>query len=143
MKLTKKNNYKDGNKIISGNRPLTDFTIDSLASRRLDYLNKTVQLLNLDLTGLISAWNDSDENYRSTFLEETSYLKNILIGMETLSSFELGGERMRVALIAHDQEDEHSCFSDNTHRDIVTNNQGIYNTSYGTYDDFQRVGLRG
>ena len=46
---------------------------------------------------------------------------------------ELAGERMSVALIAQDQEDEHSCFSDNTHRDIVTNAQGVSNVLNGDY----------
>ena len=34
-----------------------------------------------------------------------------------------------------DQEDEHSCFSDNTHRDIIQNAQGIENLYMGTYTD--------
>lgn len=32
-----------------------------------------------------------------------------------------------------DKEDEHSCFSDNTHRDIVNNAQGIENVWLGRY----------
>ena len=41
-----------------------------------------------------------------------------------MSRGELAGERMEVALNTQDQEDEHSCFSDNTHRDIVANALG-------------------
>ena len=33
------------------------------------------------------------------------------------------------------QEDEHSCFSDNTHRDIVLNAQGVENVFLAAYDD--------
>ncbi len=40
---------------------------------------------------------------------------------------------MEVALNSQDQEDEHSCFSDNTHRDIVTNATGIQNVWLGQY----------
>ncbi|MEL6308213.1 MAG: imelysin family protein, partial [Chloroflexota bacterium] len=32
-----------------------------------------------------------------------------------------------------DQEDEHSCFSDNTHRDVITNFMGLDNIYRGTY----------
>ena len=32
-----------------------------------------------------------------------------------------------------DQEDEHSCFSDNTHRDIITNFMGVSNVYHGAY----------
>jgi len=49
----------------------------------------------------------------------------MLVGLGSLSRGELSGERMEVALNSQDQEDEHSCFSDNTHRDVVTNARGI------------------
>ena len=38
-----------------------------------------------------------------------------------------------MALNSQDQEDEHSCFSDNTHRDAVTNAKGIQNVWLGAY----------
>jgi putative iron-regulated protein len=40
---------------------------------------------------------------------------------------------MEVALNTQDQEDEHSCFSDNTHRDIVANALGIENVWLGRF----------
>jgi putative iron-regulated protein len=40
---------------------------------------------------------------------------------------------MEVALNSQDQEDEHSCFSDNTHRDIVNNALGMENVWLGRY----------
>jgi putative iron-regulated protein len=48
---------------------------------------------------------------------------------------------MRVALVNHDQEDEHSCFSDNTHNDIIANIQGMINIYEGKYRNFQGKGL--
>jgi putative iron-regulated protein len=60
-------------------------------------------------------------------------LTNILTGIGTLSKSELAGERIFTALDNQDQEDEHSCFSDNTHRDIATNAKGIFNVIHGTY----------
>ena len=50
---------------------------------------------------------------------------------------------MEVPLHSQDQEDEHSCFSDNTHRDIVTNAQGILNVWTGTYTRRDGSTLRG
>ena len=49
----------------------------------------------------------------------------IMTGMGELSRGELAGERMTVAYEARSQEDEHSCFSDNTTNDIIGNASGI------------------
>ncbi|MFA0252651.1 imelysin family protein, partial [Vibrio sp. 10N.261.45.A4] len=43
------------------------------------------------------------------------------------------GERMKVALEANSTEDEHDCFSDNTHNSHYYNEQGIYNVYTGMY----------
>jgi putative iron-regulated protein len=40
---------------------------------------------------------------------------------------------MQIAFSANSQEDEHSCFSDNTHRDIWLNAEGVANSYYGDY----------
>ena len=50
-----------------------------------------------------------------------------------LSGFELSGERMLVAYETRSQEDEHSCFSDNTHNDIAFNAKGLLNVYEGKY----------
>ena len=50
---------------------------------------------------------------------------------------------MEVALNSQDQEDEHSCFSDNTHRDVVTNAQGIQNVWLGGYQRRDGTVLKG
>lgn len=50
-----------------------------------------------------------------------------------LARSELAGERIFTAYDNQDQEDEQSCFSDNTHRDIVTNTLGIVNVLHGRY----------
>lgn len=65
--------------------------------------------------------------------EEKEALRHILFGMGSLSLGELAGERMNVALLAHSQEEEHSCFSDNTHNDIAENARSIQNIFNGTY----------
>jgi putative iron-regulated protein len=57
----------------------------------------------------------------------------MLTGMIVLSGFETAGERLQVALDNGDQEDEHSCFSDNTHRDMVQDVRGVQNAWLGRY----------
>lgn len=56
--------------------------------------------------------------------------------MATLSEGELAGERMQIAFSSNSQEDEHSCFSDNTHRDIWLNAEGVSNSFYGEYNGY-------
>jgi putative iron-regulated protein len=60
-----------------------------------------------------------------------------------LSGFELASERMSVALDSGDQEDEQSCFSDNTKADFVNDQQGIANIWFGVSGDEKFAGLQG
>ncbi|UTW60875.1 hypothetical protein KFE98_12660 [bacterium SCSIO 12741] len=130
----------DVNPKTPGQRPYTDFlttggTADNQA-RRGDYLKLCVDMLLDHLKLMKDAWDPGKSgNYRSTFLalDNNVALKNMMTGIGTLSKSELAGERMFVALDNQDQEDEHSCFSDNTHRDIITNAQGIRNVYIGEY----------
>jgi putative iron-regulated protein len=93
-------------------------------------------MLTQDLKGLVEAWApDQPQNYRAAFLSTnpTEALRRMLSGIGILSRGELAGERMAVALSTRDQEDEQSCFSDNTHVDIRQNAQGIRNVYEGRY----------
>jgi putative iron-regulated protein len=106
------------------------------AGRRGQYLLTVAEMLTQDLNRLVAAWApDNPHNYRAAFLHAnpTESLRKILSGMGVLSRGELAGERMAVALSTRDQEDEHSCFSDNTHVDIIQNAQGIRNVYEGRY----------
>ena len=58
-----------------------------------------------------------------------------------MSQFELASERLAVPLDSGDPEDEHSCFSDNTHNDFLYNALGIENVYFGRYDDYYGVGI--
>lgn len=122
----------------AGMRPYTDYlTTGGTASnqdRRGDYLTACAELLVAHLEEVVSEW-EVGGLYRSTFLamESDEAITNILTGIGTLSKSELAGERMFTALDNQDQEDEHSCFSDNTDRDIVTNAMGIHNVIQGSY----------
>ncbi len=65
----------------------------------------------------------------------------ILTGLGELSRGELAGERLTVAYEEHSQENEHSCFSDNTTSDIVANATGIQNVYLGAVGDVDGPGI--
>lgn len=120
-----------------GNRNFEDFVDGKApnADRRRQYLNVVTDLLIDDLTVLVKAWApDAKNNYRARFARGgNESIRKMLVGLGSLSRGELAGERLEVALNSQDQEDEHSCFSDNTHRDAVTNALGIQNVWLGQY----------
>ena len=77
---------------------------------------------------------DVKSNYRARFERGgAESIRRSFVGLGSLSRGELAGERLEVALASQDQEDEHSCFSDNTHRDAVNNALGIENVWLGRY----------
>jgi putative iron-regulated protein len=137
------------NLATGGQRPLTDFdpgydgttvTYDSseLTHRRHKYLEVAVEKLISDLKSVRDGWAEG-ATYRTAFTtveteaDAEQRMTEILTGMGTLSEGELAGERMQIAFSANSQEDEHSCFSDNTHRDIWLNAEGVSNSYYGEY----------
>lgn len=126
-----------------GQRAYTDYTTAAYASRRADYLKVCADLLTDHLAYLVDQWKVGGP-YRTTFLalNEDVAIKNIYLGIATLAQAELAVERMDVALISENQEDEHSCFSDNTHRDIALNLQGIVNVYEGKYSDINGPSLQ-
>jgi putative iron-regulated protein len=105
------------------------------ADRRRQYLNVVTELLIDDLSFLVRAWApEAKGNYRARFERGgNESLRKVFLGLGSLSRGELAGERLEVALASQDQEDEHSCFSDNTHRDAVNNALGIENVWLGRY----------
>lgn len=113
----------------AGQRAFTDFVDGGTAAnqdRRRAYLEICSDLLLDHLQILLDEWK-SGGTYRNEF---TAYSADIALGkmmtaIATLSKTELAGERMFVAYDNQDQEDEHSCFSDNTHRDVRLNFDGI------------------
>lgn len=133
------------NLATGGQRPLSDFTTDvanpdSPAARRHKFLEVVVDKLIADLKQVQAGWAKGDSsNYRASFTtianeaDGQNKLAQILTGMGSLSNGELAGERMQIAFSSNSQEDEHSCFSDNTHRDIWLNAEGVSNSFTGTY----------
>jgi putative iron-regulated protein len=108
-----------------GARPLADYTTAPNADRRATYLNLVTDLLISDLQSVQSEWVEGGA-YRAEFLgDPEAAIEKILRGIGALSAGELAGERMAVAFETRDQEDEHSCFSDNTNADVVGDLVGI------------------
>ncbi len=60
-------------------------------------------------------------------------LPAMLTGMGSLSYGELAGERMKLGLMLNDPEEEHDCFSDNTHNSHYYDGLGIRNVYLGQY----------
>jgi putative iron-regulated protein len=118
-----------------GERPVEDYTTNPNADRRATYLTTASDLLLEHLQGLVDAWAPDADNYREEFLalDEAEAGRMIITGIGELSRGELAGERMNVAYSERSQEDEHSCFSDNTTNDIVANAVGIQNVLTATY----------
>lgn len=109
-----------------GERPATDYSTAPNAERRAQYLTEATDLLVDDLEGVAAQWDPEDGAYRQEFLKDPQQaVSNILRGMGALSAGELAGERIAVALDTKEQEDEHSCFSDNTLADVINNAKGI------------------
>ncbi|MFN8393203.1 MAG: imelysin family protein [Bacteroidia bacterium] len=127
--------------LTAGQRPYTDYVTGSGGTashqdRRGLVLKFCATQLEAHLRDLRDAWaSGSTSNYRHTFesLDNDEALRRIFTGIGVLSKSELAGERIFTALDNQSQEDEHSCFSDNTHRDIILNFLGIRNVYRGSY----------
>jgi putative iron-regulated protein len=121
-----------------GKRPYTDYVKGGTAQnqeRRAQYLKIVTDLLVKDLETVKAQWETTGA-YRKDFTAAanvTQSLTNMMLGMGKLTKGELSGERMAVILASKDQEDEHSCFSDNTHNDYIYDEAGVYNVYLGKY----------
>jgi putative iron-regulated protein len=129
-----------------GDRSFTDYVDGKApnADRRRQYLSVSTALLVDDLSAITTQWTPGAKNYRAQFEKGgKESVRKIIVGLGSLSRGELAGERMEVALNSQDQEDEHSCFSDNTHRDIVNNAKGIQNVWLGQFKRADGTLLKG
>jgi putative iron-regulated protein len=92
-------------------------------------------MLVKDLESVQQAWTPGADDYGQRFGAEApkDAVLKILTGLGSLSGAELSGERMATAYENKDQEDEHSCFSDNTPADLYNNALGIQNVYLGRY----------
>jgi len=130
----------NGTEAGAGDRPASDFIVGEGCTgghceRRREFLKAATELLVSDLAEMVAQWQPEQDNYRASLLAEPAQngLRKMLFGMGSLSLGELAGERMKVALEANSTEDEHDCFSDNTHNSHFYNGKGIRNVYLGEY----------
>ena len=123
----------------AGERPYTDFVVGENCThghcqRRRDYLQAATTLLVKDLQDMTARWQKGGDLYtKYNNLTAEQVMTNIVFSIGSLSLGELAGERMKVALEANSTEDEHDCFSDNTHYSHYYNALGMQNLFMGQY----------
>jgi putative iron-regulated protein len=122
----------------AGNRPATDYNLKACTNghcdRRAQYLRVVTDLLIDDLTWMANQWKKSG-GARAALSKggDAAALIAIFTGLGSLSYGELAGERMKLGLMIHDPEEEHDCFSDNTHNSHYYDAVGMRNVYLGRY----------
>ena len=128
----------NGNGPGAGARPASDFDVNNCSwgncDRRAAYLKAATDLLVSDLQWMVDQWSaDGAARKAVTTGDLRSNIATIFTGMGSLSYGELAGERMKLGLMLHDPEEEHDCFSDNTHWSHFNDALGIKNVYTGSY----------
>jgi putative iron-regulated protein len=114
----------------AGAREFTDYSTADHADRRAAYLKAASTLLVSDLEEMVANWT-ADGAARAALPELG--ISAILTGMGSLSFGEVAGERMKLGLLLHDPEEEHDCFSDNTHISTSMTRSASSNVYEGKY----------
>ena len=129
----------NGNGPGAGNRPWTDYAKGSACTnghcdRRAQYLQVATDLLVDDLGWMTKQWAKNGKARKALARGgPDGGITAILTGVGSLSYGELAGERMKLGLMLHDPEEEHDCFSDNTHNSHYYNVVGIRSVWFGSY----------
>ncbi len=123
----------------AGERPWTDYADGEACTggncdRRADYLRAATALLVTDLEEMAGMWAEGGAARAAVTADPEAGLRAMLAGMGSLSYGELAGERMRLGLMLNDPEEEHDCFSDNTHMSHLHDGIGIRNVYLGAYE---------
>jgi putative iron-regulated protein len=127
----------------SGNRVVADFqgaTSNSIQQKRRQYLRIVTKLLIDHLTLVKDRWDSTkSNNFVSGFKSNTTKsMSDVFTGLSKFAKSEWGGERLKINT-SNDQEDEHSCFADNTKADFYYDAQGMLNLFSGTYKNSSGV----
>ena len=122
----------------AGARPYTDYAAGDACTngncdRRAAYLQSATDLLVSDLTEMVDNWDEDGPARAAVTADPQKGILAMLTGMGSLSYGELGGERMKLGLMLNDPEEEHDCFSDNTHNSHFYDGLGIRNVYLGSY----------
>lgn len=130
---------QDLNGTGAGNRPATDFVVgagctNGNCDRRRQYLQVATDLLVDDLAEMVKAWKPGGKARKDLARKgPTGGLATIATGIGSLSYGELAGERMKLGVLLHDPEEEHDCFSDNTHNAHYDDQAGMVAVYQGRY----------
>lgn len=118
-----------------GARPSTDYVSAPNAERRRTYLKTVTDLLVSDLEAVVAGWDETrPDSFASRFLALPSHdaLTDAFKGIVMLTGIEIARERMENGFETGDQEEEHSCFSDNTTADLAANIRGVEKVYVGS-----------
>ncbi|MDB4972257.1 MAG: hypothetical protein JWN48_598 [Myxococcaceae bacterium] len=139
----------------AGKRPYTDYVAGAGGTalnqdRRGQYLKFATSALIGHLSDVANQWKPGDpSNFAASFgitSSDGSDPKKVFVGdlirsIGSMANAELSGQRMTVAYIDRDQEDEHSCFSDTTATDLLGDGVGLQNVWLNRYGSLDGVGL--
>jgi putative iron-regulated protein len=121
----------------AGNRQASDYDTANCTNgncdRRAAYLKAASSLLVTDLQEMVAAWGPEGDATKNVTADPKAGITAMLTGMGSLSYGELAGERMKLGLLLHDPEEEHDCFSDNTHNSHYYDVVGIQTVYTGEY----------
>jgi putative iron-regulated protein len=123
----------------AGERKATDYAkgkdcTNGHCDRRAQYLKVATQMLVDDLSEMTADWAAKGKARVSIAkAPESEGVARMLTGLGSLSYGELAGERMKLGLMLHDPEEEHDCFSDNTHNSHYYDEVGMVNVYNGSY----------
>lgn len=122
----------------AGSRPHTDFLsgagcTNGNCDRRAQYLVAATDLLVSDLREMTGNWETDGPARAAVTADPQAGLRAMLTGMGSLSYGEQAGERMKLGLMLNDPEEEHDCFSDQTHLSHYHDGLGIQNVYRGRY----------
>ena len=122
----------------AGNRPWTDYSLKACTNghckRRGQYLLAASDLLIDDLTWMTKQWVKGGEARKQLLAHGVDGgLSAMLTGLGSMSYGELAGQRMKLGLLLHDPEEEHDCFSDNTHNSHYYDVVGLRAVYFGEY----------
>jgi putative iron-regulated protein len=122
----------------AGKRPATDYDVKNCTGghceRRAQYLEVVTDLLIDDLDWMVKQWGADGAARKAVMADNgNAGLAALFKGLGSLSYGEMAGERMKLGLLIHDPEEEHDCFSDNTHNAHYYDALGIRNVYLGSY----------
>jgi putative iron-regulated protein len=126
-----------GTEAGQGERPATDFDAQNCTGkncdRRAEYLRVVTDLLVSDLQWMVNQWGPNGKARKAVTGNPKKGVIAAFTGLGSLSYGELAGERMKLGLMIHDPEEEHDCFSDNTHNSHYYDIVGMQNIYLGSY----------